>query len=294
LIRPLLPLKLIKEGRDAIFPFDDYSDQIVSSKNSLSKYLYDNSKALLINKDKLVIRRAYDDLVYLESLSPGYKDVNKLIDEAQFKGTDFVNVYTKNETNMVIPKRLEDDLLDFSTYGLNDKWTVYHSNRQKGIDYDYGLVVNFRQINISPEQVKEKQFQKEKLIKVGVKNLVNSNGQVVKDSLGNPIKVDDMRTVKISIYEFSQSKACQVTAKIDYINLKTNQLIETFPLSSEFIFSNVYATYKGDKRACEQEYYNTFDKKAVPFPSNEQMVFDAGQDLKNQLKSLIAKNKFRR
>ncbi len=294
LIRPLLPLKLIKEGRDAIFPFDDYSDQIVSSKNSLSKYLYDNSKALLINKDKLVIRRAYDDLVYLESLSPGYKDVNKLIDEAQFKGTDFVNVYTKNETNMVIPKRLEDDLLDFSTYGLNDKWTVYHSNRQKGIDYDYGLVVNFRQINISPEQVKEKQFQKEKLIKVGVKNLVNSNGQVVKDSLGNPIKVDDMRTVRISIYEFSQSKACQVTAKIDYINLKTNQLIETFPLSSEFIFSNVYATYKGDKRACEQEYYNTFDKKAVPFPSNEQMVFDAGQDLKNQLKSLIAKNKFRR
>lgn len=294
LIRPLLPLKLIKEGRDAIFPFDDYSDQIVSSKNSLSKYLYDNSKALLINKDKLVIRRAYDDLVYLESLSPGYKDVNKLIDEAQFKGTDFVNVYTKNETNMVIPKRLEDDLLDFSTYGLNDKWTVYHSNRQKGIDYDYGLVVNFRQINISPEQVKEKQFQKEKLIKVGVKNLVNSNGQVVKDSLGNPIKVDDMRTVKISIYEFSQSKACQVTAKIDYINLKTNQLIETFPLSSEFIFSNVYATYKGDKRACEQDYYNTFDKKAVPFPSNEQMVFDAGQDLKNQLKSLIAKNKFRR
>ena len=83
-------------------------------------------------------------------------------------------------------------------------------------------------------------------------------------------------------------------SEIDYINLKTNQLIETFPLSSEFIFSNVYATYKGDKRACEQEYYNTFDKKAVPFPSNEQMVFDAGQDLKNQLKSLIAKNKFRR
>ncbi|HMK06258.1 MAG TPA: hypothetical protein VK476_01930, partial [Flavobacterium sp.] len=154
-IRPLLPLKLLKEGRDAIFPFDDYTDQIVSSKNALSKYLYDNSKALLANKDKMVIRRAYDDLVYLESINPGFKDVAKLIDEAQFKGTDFVNVYTKNETNMVIPIRLENDLLDFSTYGLNDKWTVYHSNRQQGIDYDYGLIVNFRQINISPEQVKE-------------------------------------------------------------------------------------------------------------------------------------------
>ena len=70
---------------------------------------------------------------------------------------------------------------------------MYHSNRLKDINYDYGLIVNFREINISPEQVKEKELQKEKLIKVGVKNLLNANGQVVRDSLGNPIKVDDMR-----------------------------------------------------------------------------------------------------
>ena len=35
MIRPILPLKLIKEGRNASFPFDDYSDQIISSKNAL-------------------------------------------------------------------------------------------------------------------------------------------------------------------------------------------------------------------------------------------------------------------
>ena len=293
-IRPLLPLKLIKEGRNAIFPFDDYSDQIVSSKNALSKYLYDNSKALLANNDKMVLRRAYDDLVYLERINPGYKDVAKLTEEAKFKGTDFVNVYTKNETNMVIPVRLEDDLLDFSTYGLNDKWTVYHSNRQKGIDYDFGLIVNFRTINISPEQVKEKQFDKEKLIKDGVKNLLDANGNVVKDSLGQPIKVDNMKTVRISIYEFLQIKACQVTAKVDYINFKNNQLIETFPLASEFIFSNMYATYKGDKRACEDTYYPNFNRRAVLFPSNEQMVFDTGNDLKAKLKDIIVRNRFRR
>lgn len=294
MIRPLLPLQLQKEGRDAIFPFDDYTDQIVSSKNALSKYLYDNSKALLANKDKVVVRRAYDDLVYLESINPGFKDVAKLKDEAKFKGTDFVNVYTKNETNMVIPVRLQDDLLDFSTYGLNDKWTVYHSNRQKGIDYDYGLIVNFRQINISPEQVKEKQFDKEKLVKDGVKNLLDANGNVVKDSLGHPIKVDNMKTVRISIYEFAQTKACQVTAKVDYINFQNNQLLQTFPLASEFVFTNMYSKYRGDKRACEETYYSNFDKKAVPFPSNEQMVFDTGNDLKAKLKDIIVRNKFRK
>ncbi len=293
-IRPLLPVRLLKEGRDAQFPFDDYSDQIVSSKNALAKYLYNNSKALLVTKDKITIRRAYDDLVYLQTLSPGFKDVAKLIDEAQFKGTDFVSVYTKNETNMVIPVRLENDLLDFSTLGLNDKWTVYHSNRVKGIDYDYGLVVNFRQINISPEQIKEKEIQKEKLIKVGMKNLLNANGQVVKDSLGNNIKVDDMRTVRAQVYEFSQFKACQVTAKVDYIDFRSNQLLQTFPLASEFTFNYMYAKFRGDKRACEQDYYQYFDRRAVPFPSNEQMVYDTGNDLKAKLKDIITRNRFRR
>ena len=293
-IRPLLPLKLIKEGRDAIFPFDDYTDQIVSSKNSLSKFLYDNSKALLINKDKMVIRRAYTDLIYLESINPGFKDVAKLTEEAKYKGTDFVNVYTKNETNMVIPVRLESELLDFSTYDLNDEWTVYHSNRQKGIDYDYGLIVNFRQINISPEQIKERQFIKERQIKDGVKNLLDAQGNIVNDSLGNPVKVDHLRTVRISIYEFSQIKSCQVTAKVDYINFKTNQLLDTFPLASEFVFNNTYATYKGDRRASDDEYYQFFDRRPMPFPSNEQMVFDTGNDLKQKLKDIISRNKFRR
>jgi hypothetical protein len=293
-IRPLLPLKLLKEGRDAIFPFEDYSDQIISSKNSLSIYLYNNCKALLANKDKIVVRRAYDDLMYLESINPGYKDVNKLIDEAQFKGTDFVHVYTKNETNMVIPKQLESDLLDFSTFGLNDKWTVYHSNKQKNISYDYALSLNFRNIAISPEQVKEKEFSKEKQILDGKKPLLNNQGQVVKDSLGNTIMVDKYKTIRINIYEFRQFKSAQVTAKVDYINLNNNQLIETFPLASEFIFEHVYAKYNGDRRACDDDYLNYFNQKAVPFPSNEQMVYDTGNDLKNKLKDIIARNKFRR
>jgi hypothetical protein len=116
----------------------------------------------------------------------------------------------------------------------------------------------------------------------------------VKDSLGHAIKVDNMKTIRVNIYEFSQIKSCQMAAKIDFVNLKNNQLIETFPLTSEYVFTNTYANYKGDKRACEDTYYSTFDKKALPFPSNEQMVYDTGTDLKNKLKDIIAKNKFRR
>lgn len=292
-IRPLLPLQLLKQGKAAQFPFDNYSDQIVSSKNALSRYLYDNAQVLLKSPNKLDARKAFDDLNYIESINPNYKNAKKLMLDAEFKGTDFVNVYATNETNMIIPKQLQNDLLDISTYGLDDKWTVYHSVKQKSISYDYGLIVNFREINISPEQIKEKEFIKEKQVKDGVRTLTDSRGNPVKDSLGRPVKVDNFRTLKINIYEFRQYKACQVTAKVDYVDLKSNQLLQSFPVASEYIFENIYSTYRGDRNACDENYLGYFNKRAVPFPNNEQMVFDTGEDLKAKLKNIVVRNRFR-
>jgi hypothetical protein len=292
-IKPLLPLKILAEGRNANFAFEDYSDQIVSSKNALSKYLYTNTKALMLTSNKMNFRKAYDDLNYLNQINPNYKDVLKLMDESKFKGTDFVSVFTKNETNMIIPARLQNDLLDFSTYGLNDKWTVYHNGKQKGFDYDFSMMIYFREINISPEQIKEKEFIKERQIKDGFKKLIDANGREVVDNKGNVVMVDNLRNATVNIYEIRQLKACQMTAKVDYITYKTNQLLQSFPLDSRFIFENVYATYKGDKRASDDNYYSNFDRKSVPFPSNEQMVYDTGEDLKAKLKDLISRNQFR-
>lgn len=292
-IKPLLPLRLIKEGRNAIFSFDNYNDQIIDSKNALSAYLYANAKKLMATSDKMNYRKAYDDLDYLNQINPNYKDILRLIEDAHFRGSDYVSVYTKNETNMIIPVRLQNDLLDFSTLGLNDKWTVYHSNKQKGINYDYGMVINFRQIYISPEQINEREFVKERIIKDGVKKLIDANGKEVLDEKGSVVMVDNLKTVTARIYEFRQFKSCQITSKIDYINLKSNQLLQSFPLSSEFIFENIYATYKGDRRASDDNYYSYFDGSPLPFPSSEQMVYDTGEDLKAKIKDIITRKRFR-
>src|SRR5690606_16537154 len=51
-IRPLLPLKLLDRNRNAHFPFDDYSKEIVKSKANLVEYLYANSQGLLNSSNK--------------------------------------------------------------------------------------------------------------------------------------------------------------------------------------------------------------------------------------------------
>jgi len=292
-IKPLLPLKLLNEGRNAIFPFDNYNNQIVASKNNLSNYLYANAKSLMSTSDKMNFRKAYDDLDYLNQINPNYKNVVTLMDEALFKGTDYVNVYTKNETNMVIPSRLQNDLLDFNTYGLNNKWTVFHSAKQKGINYDYTMMISFREILISPEQIKEKEFIKERQIKDGQKKLLDANGKEVLDNTGKVVMVDNLRNVTVRIFEFRQFKSSLVTAKVDFIEFRNNQLIKSFPLTSEFVFENIYSNYKGDRRAADDNYNSYFEKRAVPFPSNEQMVYDTGENLKMKLKDIINRNTFR-
>ncbi|GGA85836.1 hypothetical protein GCM10008015_28180 [Flavobacterium palustre] len=291
-IKPLLPLQLLKEGKNAKFPFDNYNKQIVDSKIALSKYLYANSLALLKSPNKMDIRKAYDDLEYLNQINPNYQNTLQLQEEALNKGRYYVNVILRNQTNMVIPVALQNDLLDFNTLGMNDKWTVYHNNIQKGIKYDYQLIMNFREINISPEQIKEKEFVKEKQIKDGQKNLLDKDGKVVKDGKGNIIKVDNFKTVTIRINEFNQYKGCQLTANIDYVDFKNKQLLQTFPLTAESVFTNGYATYKGDKRATDEAYYSYFDRRLIPFPSNEQMIYNTGEDLKSKLKGIITKNRF--
>ena len=291
-IKPLLPLRLLKEGKNAKFSFDNYNKQIVDSKNALSQYLYENSKALLKSTNKLDFRKAYDDLEYLNQINPNFQNTLQLQEEALNKGKYYVNVVLRNQTNMLIPMDLQNDLLDFNTYGMNDKWTVYHSTLQKQIKYDYQIIVNFRDIVISPEQIKEKEFVKEKQIKDGLKDLLDKNGKPVKDSLGKVIKVDNLKTIVIRIREFNQYKACQVAANVDYLDFKNKQLLKSFPIASESVFKNDYATYKGDKRATEEAYYPYFSRKLIPFPSNEQMVFDTGEDLKAKLKGILIKNRF--
>ncbi len=293
LIKPLLPLYLNEENRQAVFKFEDYNNQIVTTKTKLSNYLYGNASSLLTSsRNKLDYRKAYRDFNYLNDINPGFKDVNVKMQTAHQKGIDFIKVALYNDSQVIIPERLENEMLNFNTYGINDLWTVYHNNPQNEINYDYEMELAFKEINISPEQIREKEIVKEKLIKDGWKYLYNKEGDIVKDSLGNRIKVDKFKKVHCTLYEFTQFKAVQVTGNVIYKNLETKQVLNSYPIGSEFVFEHYFADYDGDKRALDDTYLPLLNAEEVAFPTNEQMVYDAGEDLKKRLKSIVKKHTF--
>ncbi len=286
LIKPILPLNIIAENRNANFKFDDYLDKINNSKATLSDYLYANAISLLDKNTIESARKAYDDLSYLNKINPNFKDVNNLLEEAHFKGTNFVLVSLVNQTNQMIPRRLENDLLNFDTYGLDEFWTVFHAEEDQKIDYNYHLNLLFKQIDISPERLLEKQTLVEKQVKDGKEFLLGNDGHVVRDSLGNAIKVDKFIKVKANFNAIHQEKACHIAGEV-VLKDKNERRLETFPLESEFIFVNDFGEIDGDKRALDAHQLELLNKYEVPFPTNEQLVFDTGEDLKSKLKSII-------
>ena len=286
-IRPLLPLYV--DGKKVQFKMKNYSKELIASKDLASSHLYDNAIALLDSKsnNKFDYREAYNQFKNIEEINPNFRDVRQLMEVAHQKGVDFVLVEMINDTEKVIPERLETDLLNFSTYGLNDFWTVYHNNLDNKISYNFNMRVNLRQINVSPEQIKERQIIKEKEIVDGKKLLLDERGNQIKDSLGNAIEVDNLKTVRCEFFEFRQFKAVQVVGNVEYYNLETNQLADAFPVNSEFVFEHIYADARGDRRALELDLLPFLNNRAIPFPTEEQMIYDSGENLKLQIKNIM-------
>lgn len=290
-IKSVLPLQI--NGKTIKFKFNNYTSDIIDYKSKVSDYKYSQARQLLSSSDKYNAREAYGLLEDVEYINPNFKDVRSLMDQAHFKGTDFVIVSVKNETNQIVPTRLEEELLDFDTYGLNDNfWTLYHANASADINYDYAMQLQLKRINISPEHVYEKEYVREAEIVDGWEYVLDENGNVAKDSSGNDIKQDKIVRVLARLSEVQQVKSTQVIGQVVFTDIKQNQVLESFPIDSEFIFENFYGRFRGDRRALSDDDKRLLGNRAVPFPTNEQMVYDTNEDLKQKLKSIIKQMTF--
>ncbi|WP_460219167.1 hypothetical protein [Psychroserpens sp. MEBiC05023] len=291
-IKRVMPLQI--GGKPITFKFNDYSSEIVDYRYKTSEYLIDEGIALLDSEDKYNARKAYNLFSYIERINPNFEETRELITEAHNKGIDYVMVSIENQTHQIIPQQLEADLLNFDTYGLNQFWTIYHANAVNDINYDYAMQLQLQRINISPEQVDRRQELKQRNIIDGWEYQKDNEGNFVTDSLGNKIQIDKIVNVRARYFEVSQFKSTLVQANVVYTDLKTNQILDAFPIDSEFIFEHIYATVRGDRRALNRTERELLRNRPLHFPSDSQMVYDTGEDLKQQLKNIISSYRVQR
>jgi len=269
------------------FNFKNYDNDHIEFRYKTSNYYMELSKSLISKDDRLDYRNAYEYLIIIESINPNYLETRTLINLCLLRGKDHILLNVLNESNSVIYKELQKDILNINGYDLNSKWKSFHTAKDNYLGKtDFYIDLAFKAFIISPERILEKENTKKKNIKDGYTYQLDNNGNVMSDSLGNDIKIDKIVEISGKTKEFSQSKSAKVIAEVRYYDNKNN-LIEKFPLESEFWFRNIFLEFTGDKRVLSKKDKRLLKGRFLPFPPDDILLFNNSENIKQKLKSII-------
>lgn len=273
------------------FNLVNFDDEIIHAKKSAAESLYQQGLDYLERGDRQSARLAYQEFTKVKDIYPDYKDINRLLEESRYAGTNFVLLQVENNSDTILPKDFVAELKEISLVDLNSQWVQYESKADTSKYYDYFVVVNIQSIDVSPETVKEHTYTETKEIQDGRRYIYDDNGNVRKDSLGNDIQIPNMVTISADVKETVQYKEADVAGSIAYVNLQNDQLIHTDKLSVTAVFEHFSAVVSGDRRALSSESREKVGGRPVQFPSNELMLMDAADLLKDRAKAIIYQNR---
>ncbi len=290
-IRRVLPLHLDKAGRDCSIQFIDVNAQLASSGKKAGEFYYKEAKQLLSNRNRLDARKAYADLLALNNYPHDYTDVLQLKAQAREEGINLVLFKMMNNSDAIMPAQLEKDLMTMTVNDLNEDWVVYHGKAVDGADYDYKVVCRVQHMMVGPEQQNEKSYTDSKQVQDGWEYILDSRGNVKKDSLGNDMKKPKMKTISCVIKEVRQFKQATMDGVLEYYSTNSNMLIKTMPIKADGVFENTFAIAVGDLSALTKDSKLKLDRKPMPFPTNAELMLQAGATFKTVLHKAMTDNR---
>lgn len=269
------------------FTYTNYDQAIIDSKSAAAEVSYRRGVEFMKRGDKSGYRLAWEEFNRTANLLPGYQDVDRKIIETRQLGLNNALFIAENNSGVIVPGYFQTELSKIALRDLNTRWLNFDTYENDHTQYDYLLVLNIGTISFSPESVERRIIRDSKEIQDGTRYEYDGNGNVKKDSLGNDIRIPNFKTVTAEVSEILQQKSTFVGGSLDTYELETDQLIRTENLAVEWLFENRYATYSGDRRALSEQNTAIVGGRELPFPSNEQMVLDSAELLKDRAKAVI-------
>jgi hypothetical protein len=292
-VAPLLPLQISAEQRMAFFEFLDYDQRILDTKEQLVDYNYNQGVAMFTQAStKAEYRTAWELLNETEALHPDFKDTREMMSLARERGIYNVLLTAQNLTGMELPEMLEAELLDVSKTNNRNTWAQYYRYPNRQISYDYEVVLALDQILISPDRLHENQKTFEKVISEGKKVVVNRKGEVIRDSLGNPVETEQLKKVKSNFKLITQEKSGMLSGTIAVIDMQTGETMDIKKVRGDSYFRHQYAVQRGDARALEKWQRRMLRRGPQPFPSPMEIIRLAGDEIRSDLHSILRQNPF--
>jgi hypothetical protein len=288
-LRPLLPL-VDKNGRKANFRFVRVEPLLTKAASEAAEQIYAEARVDLEagrRGDKAAARRAYAGFERTERYHRDYRDSYRLAREAEQLGRVYVTVEITNQSDTYLPAGFEAELLRMRTADMDDRWRVFDFQPQPDRSYDYAARIVIRDIAVSPERLSERSYLDEKEITDGEEYVLDQNGNVAKDTLGNDITRPRRVVIRAEVLEVLQQKTAIVSGSMQLYDLRRRRVVDEEDLTAEAIFAHYASTFRGDERALSRDSRRRIGNSPRSFPSNEDLILDAVAVLKPQLRERI-------
>jgi hypothetical protein len=244
------------------------------------------------NNDKNSYREAYYSFDKVLQYMGDYLDADQLAMEARALGMSRALIMLQNKSVLKFPPEYEQELLAISPADLNSEWVEYHTRHlSDDIEYDYYIYVNMNMINVSPDNLKEEDRMVNKRVEDGWEYVLDANGNVMRDTAGNDVKLPKYKTLSCTLIESHQSKSVQVTGDVEIVQVNPQRVLKKDPIGAESVFEHHSARSVGDINALSDEERALLDMEAVPFPNDFEMVYRGTETLKQAIRSILYNNR---
>lgn len=289
-VRPLLPL-VDRQGNKTDFKFVRVAPLLTEAREQAAEQMYNRGNSLLARAragDKAAARAAHQAFMDTQNYLMNFRDVQQRLQEAEDLGIVYVTLEMENATRAYLPAGFERELLAVNTNGMDSRWRRFHLSPQRGLEYDYRAKIVIRNVAVSPERVSERTYTDEKEITDGREYVLDANGNVAKDSLGNDITRPKKVIVRAEVIEVFQTKNAVVTGELLLYDARTGRQVDRRALTGEAIFEHYASTFNGDRRALSSDSRSRIGNQPLPFPTSEELILQAADHLKPILQEELA------
>lgn len=261
----------------------DYVTNIAIARRRAANYFDASGKALLRENNRIDARKAWEYFQKEKQLFPSSQGIDKLIYKALQAGKTRVLFEVKDNSQRILPKNFISTFYNLNFNLLNRKWLQFSPRRESQWSYDYVVVLNIQQIDISPELIDRNSHVEKKNIQDGWRYLLDARGNVKKDSTGNDIKVKRYKTIRCEVTNILMTKTAKISGSLEYYNNQSSQLIKSRPIGGLFTFDYRYATVYGNPLALKRGTMDFVRRGPGTFPSDIQMILGAQGVLKSMV-----------
>jgi len=288
----LYPL-VSKDGYQAHFDRVDYIGLKATVADKAAEYHYTQAVRLLEianTSNKYAAREAYNTLANIERYHRNYKDTDDLYTKAYELGIDDVGVEVHLQDNRPGADMLRDIIYQIDVTALNNFCTRHHIGAGGGIPYDYIATIEVNSLEPGYEKEYYNTYEETAEVEDGTEAVVDLNGNIVKDTLGNTIYTKKYRTVTAEITELRREKSALLRGKTVVYDVKTNSLVKTVPIEVTHIFDDYSSVYRGDTRALTNETTRRLKNNCDVFPSDYDMIIAMTADFRDTAYGILKRD----